>query len=1156
MTRARQHSDDRERALIRRDALDETLVVEAAAGTGKTTELVARIVRILATGRAPISSIAAVTFTEKAAGELKLRLRQAVEEARRTATAEEAEHLDAALRKLEEAHVTTIHGFCAELLRERPVEAGIDPLFQVMTEAQAARLFNSVFDRWLQETLATPPEGVRRLLRRRAWPRDEEGSVDGLRRAGLDLSEWRDFGGRWTRPAFDHHERIDSLCVELGDVARLLANPSAKSDALFSSAWPIRTLAADIERVEAVAPRDYDGLEAEFVSLARHRELPRLRKGSGDRYREGVARVDVWRAIEGLRASLEQFDMDANADLAALLQHDLRGLLDRYARAKSDVGVVDFLDLLLQARDLIKRDRDARASFQQRFSRIFVDEFQDTDPLQAEVLLLLAADDPSVSEWREVRPVPGKLFLVGDPKQSIYRFRRADVGVYRDVYRQLEAAGARRVTLRKSFRARPNLQRTINAAFSVAMTDDETLQQAGYVPLEPDRADLEGQPSVAALPVPRPYATQRIAASAIDASLPDAVGAYIEWLVNRSGWQVEVRNPDAAPGEPRTRLVRIEPGHICVLFRRFVSYDTDVTRPYVDALEARGIPHLLVGGRSFHNRAEVEALRAALAAIERPDDELSVFATLRGPFFGVSDEDLLHYKHLYGRLNPFGVPVELDAGAPADAGLATLRPIAEALSLLQSLHRGRNRLPVPSTIARLLEATRVHVRFALEQSGEQVLANVLRIADLARQYEAEGGISFRGFLEELDAQADEGRVEEAPILEEASDGVRLMTVHKAKGLEFPVVILGDMTAKLRPAHASRHLDSRHELCAIRLAGCSPDDLTRQEPIELAREAAEGVRLAYVAATRARDLLVVPVVGDEEREGWLETLNPAVYPPVERRRSPADSVFRSRDSVLSRPQGDPASSSTVSPGRHQIGDHEVVWWDPRELRLDAAPSSGLRHTDLIAKTDVEPEIIEAGLRTYEEWRARRMRAIETGETPGLLVETVTRRAAAAPKPAASIAIEILHVGHAVPRPRGRRFGTLVHSVLAAAPLDASAAGIRELAESLGRSIRATAEEIDAAVDRIAAGLALPLFNRVRLADAADRCRRELPIAWWTGGVLLEGTLDLAFEESTGWVVVDFKTDEQPGSSHRRQLELYAQAIAQATSKPVSGVLLYL
>jgi ATP-dependent exoDNAse (exonuclease V) beta subunit len=504
------------------------------------------------------------------------------------------------------------------------------------------------------------------------------------------------------------------------------------------------------------------------------------------------------------------------------------------------------------------------------------------------------------------------------------------------------------------------------------------------------------------------------------------------------------------------------------------------------------------------------------------------------------------------------VPIELHAGAPAEGHVAPLRPIAEALSLLRSLHRARNRVPVAATIGKLLEATRVHVRFALEQSGEQVLANVLRVADLARQYEVEGGISFRGFLEELNAQADEGRVEEAPILEEGTDGVRLMTVHKAKGLEFPVVILGDMTAKLQPAHASRYLDAERHLCAIRLAGCAPDDLTRQGPIELAREAAEGVRIAYVAATRARDLLVVPAVGDEERDGWLETLNPAIFPPFDRRRTPLSNQFRSKDSVLSRPNGDPAGLSTVSPGHHRIGDHEVVWWDPRELHLGAGLSAGLRHTDLIAK-DAPPQIIEAGLSTYKAWRSTRERAIETASQPSMLVETVTRRATARASPAGSISVEVVQVPNAMPRPRGRRFGTLVHSVLASAPPDASTAAIRDLTQSYGRAVNATAEEIDAAIERINVALALPFFNRVRDADAADRCRRELPIACRMGDVLLEGTLDLAFDESTGWVVVDFKTDEVPDSKvalHRRQLALYAGAIAQATQKPVSGVLLYL
>jgi ATP-dependent helicase/nuclease subunit A len=1145
-------ADAADRDAIRDTALDETLVVEAAAGTGKTTELVCRIVRVIATGRAPIAEIVAVTFTEKAAGELKLRLREALERARAGAGRESAAHLDAALRKLEEAHVSTIHGFCADLLRERPIEAGIDPLFQVMTEAQAARLFASVFGRWLQAQLVDPPEGVRRILRRQPWPDGEEGAVDRLRRAGLDLVEWRDFDAVWSRPAFARVERIDRLFEELQAVDDLLRDPASRRDALFQSTWPIRTLVEDVSRVEAVGLRDYDGLEARLVSLARHRDLQRLRKGSGAEYRSGVSRDRVWRGLEAVRASLAAFEMDADADLAALLERDLRGLVEQYGRAKTAAGVVDFLDLLLQARNLIRRNRAVRASFQQRFARIFVDEFQDTDPLQAEILMLLVADDPSVTDWHTVRPVPGKLFLVGDPKQSIYRFRRADVGVYRSLCERLEAAGARRVTLRTSFRARPNIQRAINAAFAPVMTGDPVSQQPTYVALEPARAEDSGQPSVVVLPVPEPYATQRLAASAIEKSLPEAVGAWIDWLVRRSGWRVEERGA----------MTPIRPGHICVLFRRFVSYDVDITRSYVEALEARGIPHLLVGGRSFHERAEVEALCAALAAIERPDDELSVFATLRGPFFGIGDEELLHFRHRFAHLHPFHVPLELEAGGVPDDGLASLMPIADALALLRSLHQQRNHTPVAATINRLLETTRVHVRFALEHSGEQVLANVLRVADLARQYEADGGASFRGFLEELDAQAETGQANEAPILEDASDGVRLMTAHKAKGLEFPVVILADITAKLRPAAASRYLEPDSRLCAIRLAGCAPDDLVRQGPLELERDRAEGVRIAYVAATRARDLLVIPAVGDEERDGWLEPLNAAVYPIGAQRRTstpaPACPEFRSKDSVLNRPNGDPATAFTVSPGLHQIGEHAVVWWDPRALHLNATAPIGLRHGDLIVKKDIPADVLDAGLADYRAWRSARAAAIDVASKPSVSVQTVTQRARAARSTALS-EVEVVRVHSRGVRPTGRRFGTLVHAVLAASPLDATPAAISELAASIGRALGATGAEIDAAAETVVAAFDQALFHRARHAWAANRCRREVPIAWREDdGVLLEGVVDLAFEDGGGWTVVDFKTDEAQDANlaaHRRQLSLYAGAVARATGAVVTPVVVY-
>jgi len=241
--------------------------------------------------------------------------------------------------------------------------------------------------------------------------------------------------------------------------------------------------------------------------------------------------------------------------------------------------------------------------------------------------------------------------------------------------------------------------------------------------------------------------------------------------------------------------VPLQAKHICVLFRRMTNYGTDLSRDYTRALESRGIPHLLVGSKSFYHREEVETVRVALAAIEWPDDELSVFGTLRGSLFAIPDDLLLRFRFEVGRLHPFRL-------APSAAGEelpAAFGPIPGALAILADLHRLRNARPVADTVNALLEATRAHAGFTLRRAGAQALANVYRICDLARTFELTGGLSFRGFVEELAAQAEKAESTEAPVLEEASDGVRLMTVHSAKGLEFPVVILADMTAKVLSA---------------------------------------------------------------------------------------------------------------------------------------------------------------------------------------------------------------------------------------------------------------------------------------------------------------------------------------------------------------------
>ena len=727
-----------------------------------------------------------------------------------------------------------------------------------------------------------------------------------------------------------------------------------------------------------------------------------------------------------------------------------------------------------------------RRGFQERFTHIFVDEFQDTDPLQAELLFLLASADPSATDWRAVSPAPGRLFIVGDPKQSIYRFRRADVGIYREVCERLEKAGAKIVRLTTSFRSVPQLQACVNAAFEPVMTGDTFTLQAAYVPLSPYRGDIPKQPAVVALPVPKPYGMRNVSAVAIESSLPDAVGAYVEWLLADSKWKVTERNVD--------KLVPVAARHICILFRRFISFGDDVTMPYAHALEARGIKHVLVGGKTFHDREEVETVRAALAAVEWPDDELSVFATLRGSLFAIGDEELLDWRGRFGPFHPFRIP---QADVPAH-----LDPVVAALKLLQALHRRRNYIPVADTIQRLLNATRAHVALVLRPAGEQALANVLHVAELARQYEANGGISFRGFVEELRLAAATAQAAEAPILEEGSDGVRMMTVHKAKGLEFPVVILADLTCKLARAEAGRWIDAPHNLCAMKIGGWSPVDLLLHDAEESARDRAESERLTYVAATRARDLLVVPTIGDGPYEGgWLDPLTSAIYPPEAQRRTPEHAagcpVFRSKDSVLNRPDMDPARPTTVAPGAFNFSapprsptphPYSVVWWDPSLLHLNATSSFGLRRDDLIVK-DGDMFAVEDRLADYERWRMECETLVVQGSRPSIRVETATGWAAEAARLgiddaiASASEIRVVQMPGAEGRPRGPRFGALVHAVLAIVPLDADEEVIRRTADVQARIIGSPVEEAVAAARTVHAVLQHELMVRARASTPA-------------------------------------------------------------------------
>jgi ATP-dependent helicase/nuclease subunit A len=635
------------------------------------------------------------------------------------------------------------------------IEAHVDPDFQEMDQGKARKLFTDVFRWWMERQLNKPTPVMSRALARLSWMDDFRGPLRELEEAAWQLVEWRNHQAPWEKRFVDREAGVGSLLVKAQ--AMLAMWPAGESEWARSV---LKEIVGRLNTAQAAGVSDLDQSESELLSIPK-----RLKKAQLN------ARTEPGRAWRELMHDVKQYAVQADADLASHLHDELWRVAEEYEEAKTQTGQLDFTDLLLKTRNLL-RNESANMDLRARYDRVFVDEFQDTDPLQAEILKSLAP--------------PNRLFLVGDPKQSIYRFRHAEPRVYGDTRAWMCEGGAAVRLLTVSYRSTDAIQEFVNAAFA---------DMEGYSRLEGGPAAWPGQPSIVALPVPKPYEWEQIQSSAILECTPSAVGAFIEWLISKSGWSVR-------QGDTRRK---VQPEDICILFRRMTNNRRDLSQDYVRSLEARGIDHTLVGSKGLHQREEAAIVRTALHAIEWPDDELSVYAVLRGPLFGIDDGMLLKFREQHGRLAVFGE----DSGEDSE-----LEPIWDALHILRELHRERNHKPVADTIRRLLAAVRGHAIFAFHGGGVRRLANLHRIAELARQSEAGGSISFRAFVQWLQEEAESGETAEAPVLEQQAGGVRLMTVHKAKGLEFPVVILADPSAGLTGADGSnRWVDSTRGLCA-------------------------------------------------------------------------------------------------------------------------------------------------------------------------------------------------------------------------------------------------------------------------------------------------------------------------------------------------------
>jgi ATP-dependent helicase/nuclease subunit A len=1054
-----------------RDLLDTTLFVEAGAGTGKTTALVSRVVSLIARGRVAIRELAAITFTEAAAGELRDRIRSQLELAAAGAAypplaPEERERCRAALDDLDDAALSTLHGFAHRILAEHPLEAGLPPRFEVVDDVESAVRFEERWGQFLDALVADPAlEPV--LLRALAL--------------GVDLDHLR----RVARVLHDHYERlvarpapaVDAPVVDLGLFVALMAQAIARlpecrfqQDKLFQH---LEGLAGWLD-----ALRDADD---DLDRLDLLREMPRVTSR--------VGRLNNWRCpVEEVRALLEQADAARAAIVSTqqeaaldVLVARLRGFVRSYADERRRDGRIEFHDLLVLARDVLKRNRAVRAALAGRFRVLLIDEFQDTDPLQIEIAVLLASDEPDAGTrpWWEVPIAPGRAFFVGDPRQSIYRFRRADLELYHRVERELHD-GRRELT--QNFRSVPGILAWVNHVFTRLFGNTEAAAGA-----QPADVKLVAQRDAVSTSMPIVATFGGPADVPLVADVRAGEAAAVAGLVRRikdEKWEIT----DPVTGSIRTARY----DDIALLLpTRTALPDLE------DALERADVPVRIESQSLVFSTSEVRDLLSILTALDDPTDEIALVASLRSPAFGCGDDDLVDYHQRGGRWDfrraaPEDVPVD----HPVIAGLAALRRLHEARwwhsvsEIVEAVVRERKMLELAVTHRRPRDHWR-RIRFFLDQ---------------ARSHDAASGRGLRGFIDWVQQLADErARAVEIVVPEPDDDALRVLTVHGAKGLEFPIVILAGLNVAPpnRTTPVLWNPDGSFEVRVGRVAQGTRFETAGWEE-RSAREdeldAAERLRLLYVASTRARDHLLVSL---HHKEGTA------------------------CHAALLCEHGEGAPAATL--------DLDVAETPPPPAA--ASPDSG--------------DALE-GPGARDDWIAARAELLARAGRPATVAATTLAQD--------GFGDPALEKDEPVDdRPAWRRgragtsVGRAVHAVLQSIDLDTGAGlDATARAQALAEGIPQREAEIRALARSV---LQSPT---VRGAVTGGRYWREVPVAAVVDGVTMEGFVDLLVETLEGLVVVDYKTDQVPTDAeldaamgrYRVQGAAYALALERALGSPVA------
>jgi ATP-dependent helicase/nuclease subunit A len=1041
------------------DDVDRSLFISAGAGSGKTSALVARIVGLVHRHEVPIQSIVAITFTEKAAAELRHRLRT------------ELAKVGRATDELDDAPIGTLHAFARRLLAEYPTEVGLPPRFSVLDEVQSSIAFEQWFDGFVREVFDDLSSA--RLIHLCSF--DNYRPVRDLRRLAMSFADNWDLVAERVQaevpsPTEVHLAPIADECDHLAELA--------ECDGTRNRGAALRQCAA--------AARD--------ASL--HQQISALVQLAGFKW-ERVGNKQSWKAAVGSDQPLLHWRERGTA-VSAAAHHQLQqlrserrqwlgALLRRFtldtAAARRRAGELEFHDLLVLARSLLRHHPEVRRALHQRYRYVFLDEFQDTDPIQLELALRLCGDpDLGDDDVSALQPLPGRLCVVGDPKQSIYRFRRADIAAYLDAERRLQVTSA---TLSSNFRSSTAVIDWVNHTMSTLIVYTPDAQPA-YAALSAERPEAPAIGSVTVLgPEPHPG---RVPAEALRTAEADDVAACIVDAITEQ-WPVLDRTDEG----PVVRPCRL--GDICILLPARTSLSS-----LEAALARRGIPYRAENSSLVYATDEVRALLAALRAIDDPTDEAIVVAALRTALFGCSDRHLYDWRVTAGRR--FRWPVRRHDDEPH----LDQHPVAIALDTLADL-AGRARTSTPAQLLTRLVEQRMVLELAVTQPDmRDIWRRVRFVIDQAQAWSDAGGLGLRRYLDWVRLQGEDGRyVTETVLPETDHDAVRIMTIHAAKGLEFPVTIVSGLTTAANSRRAKSVLWPPGDW---RIADAADSDYQELVPVDEQMSEAERIRLWYVACTRARDHLVVSTHRAELSRGATAAQRLAAasagavvrHQPTHQRPLPAEYLVAAASAAL--PAGD-ESLHTASDIERWGGQREALLASAGRPRVVSATSLATQFFDDagLAKGPVDLDL--------PPWQRGRY---------------------------------------------GTQIGRAVHAVLQHCDL-ANGSDIDRLADA-----QAAAEGIIGREAHIAAlarsALASPT---VRSAVAAQHWR-ELFVATTIGDTVVEGYIDLLVRDTDGrLVVVDYKTDRLPDGTdaparlhqYAVQLAAYGVALQQLLDEPVAG-----